>query len=221
VDSYYQQIGRAGRDGEAARAVMFYRPEDLSRTRRFATHRADEELLDRAYSALRDGPTPFTELRERLGSGRALTRALNLLVQAGVVISGPDGYVRTAASVEEAVARAVEVADTAERVDLTRVEMMRSYAEGTDCRRRMLLGYFADHLAHRCGNCDLCWHDAVGDTRTGSPAIPVDAVVSHREWGRGVVLDGDADRLVVLFDDYGYRTLDLEVVRANNLLETA
>jgi ATP-dependent DNA helicase RecQ len=222
VDSYYQQIGRAGRDGGEARAVMFYRPEDLSRTKRFATHRADEDLLRRAYSALRqDASTPFTELRAELGSGRALTRALNLLVQSGAVSSASDGYARTAASTSEAVARAVEVAAAAERVDLTRVEMMRSYAEGTGCRRQMLLGYFGDHLAHRCGNCDLCWHDAGDDTRNGEPAIAVDTVVSHREWGRGVVLDGDADRLVVLFDDYGYRTLALEVVRAGNLLDTA
>jgi ATP-dependent DNA helicase RecQ len=42
--------------------------------------------------------------------------------------------------------------------------------------------------------------------------------VEHREWGRGVVLDGDSERLVVLFDEHGYRTLDLEVVRSSGLL---
>ncbi len=29
VDAYYQEIGRAGRDGEPAEAILFYRPEDL------------------------------------------------------------------------------------------------------------------------------------------------------------------------------------------------
>src|SRR4029078_2717079 len=30
IDSYYQEIGRAGRDGKQARALLFFRPEDLN-----------------------------------------------------------------------------------------------------------------------------------------------------------------------------------------------
>lgn len=45
LDSYYQQVGRAGRDGEAAPALLFYRPEDLSLARFFTAHHPHEELL--------------------------------------------------------------------------------------------------------------------------------------------------------------------------------
>jgi ATP-dependent DNA helicase RecQ len=220
IDSYYQQIGRAGRDGDPARAVMFYRAEDLSRTRRFATHHADEDLLQRVHSALDDGtPKRLKRLRAELGGGRSITQAVNLLVQSGSVIAGGNGYVGTSGSVAEAVERARDVAKGAERVDLTRIEMMRAYAEGGDCRRQRLLGYFGDHLPHGCGNCDRCWEEDRGAAQDIQPAVAVDTVVEHREWGRGVVLDGDANRLVVLFDDYGYRAMDLDVVRANGLLE--
>jgi ATP-dependent DNA helicase RecQ len=148
-----------------------------------------------------------------------VTQAVNLLVRSGCLLAGRAGYERTAVSTPEAVARARSIAASAERVDLTRMEMMRSYAEGGGCRRQTLLGYFGDHLPQRCGNCDLCWGDDGGGTRVDEPAIAADTVVEHPEWGRGVVLDGDSDRLVVLFDDYGYRTLDLDVVRSGGLLE--
>ncbi len=42
VDSYYQEIGRAGRDGEPAEAVLFYRTEDLGLRRFFAGGGDDE-----------------------------------------------------------------------------------------------------------------------------------------------------------------------------------
>jgi ATP-dependent DNA helicase RecQ len=45
------------------------------------------------------------------------------------------------------------------------------------------------------------------------PALPVDTALQHREWGPGVVIGGDADRITVLLDDYGYRTLSVESVR--------
>jgi ATP-dependent DNA helicase RecQ len=42
VDSYYQEVGRAGRDGEPAEAVLFYRTEDLGLRRFFAGGGDDE-----------------------------------------------------------------------------------------------------------------------------------------------------------------------------------
>jgi ATP-dependent DNA helicase RecQ len=53
VDSYYQQIGRAGRDGNDAYALLFYRPEDMRLPRFFTSGTTDDDLLARLGRALR------------------------------------------------------------------------------------------------------------------------------------------------------------------------
>src|SRR4029079_12314252 len=52
VDSYYQEMGRAGRDGAPARAVLFYRPEDLGLRRFFAAGMVDRDAMDKVARLL-------------------------------------------------------------------------------------------------------------------------------------------------------------------------
>ena len=48
--------------------------------------------------------------------------------------------------------------------------------------------------------------------------FPVETAVEHTEWGNGVVMRVEDDRLVVLFDEVGYKTLALAAVTENDLL---
>ncbi|OBF55362.1 RecQ family ATP-dependent DNA helicase [Mycolicibacterium monacense] len=224
LDSYYQQIGRAGRDGGDARVLLFYRAEDLGLARFFTTHRPDADLIEAVYRALdTDKPMRTKALRERLDAqGRRLTNAINLLESADAIRSTRKGFYSNGIPPRVAVEAAIEVVEARERVDRSRVEMMRGYAESRHCRRQFLLTYFGQPLPGPCGNCDRC-RDSEGATDAdagGQPAIPVDTAVSHREWGDGVVIGGDTDRVTVLFDDYGYRTLAMAAVTGKNLLTT-
>ncbi|OBH81027.1 recombinase RecQ [Mycobacterium scrofulaceum] len=222
LDSYYQQIGRAGRDGGGALALLFYRAEDLGLARFFSAGRPDEQQLEAVYSTL-DGsrPTRMKDLRGRLDvRGRALTNAVNLLEEAGTIRSTRRGFLRTRLPPDAAVADAVRAAGLRERVDLSRVEMMRGYAETDSCRRVFLLAYFGERLAGPCGNCDRCRAaERLEDVGMEQPALPMDTAVRHREWGPGVVIGGDRDRVTVLFDEFGYRTLSMAAVREHGLLE--
>jgi ATP-dependent DNA helicase RecQ len=42
--------------------------------------------------------------------------------------------------------------------------------------------------------------------------------VRHAEWGNGAVMSVESDRLTVLFDEVGYKTLSLRAIQDHNLL---
>jgi ATP-dependent DNA helicase RecQ len=228
LDSYYQAIGRAGRDGKPADVMLFYRPEDLALPKFFAGGLPDESALLAVVRVLHGhrGAMPATELAEATElSPTKLTRLVNLLEQAGAVRVGKDGriaYLTKGPKPADAVDRAIELAEAKQRVDRSRIEMIRGYAETTGCRRQFLLGYFGEELPRPCGNCDTCamGADAAPTTEpTGaSHAFRVNAAVVHEQWGTGVVMRVEDDRITVLFDQVGYKTLALHAVQAQGLL---
>jgi ATP-dependent DNA helicase RecQ len=225
LDSYYQQIGRAGRDGEPARIVLCYRPEDVHLQRFLTAAKAPEEALSEVMRALdrHHEPVRAAQLKDEVDASAAQrTRALNLLEQAGVVTTDAAGRL-SCADAEHTAARSVHeaagVAETHQRLIRSRLEMMRGYAETTGCRRQYLLGYFGEQLDSPCGNCDTC--DTGTARRRSSDAddeFPRNSSVRHTEWGHGVVMSVEQDRLTVMFDDEGYRMLSLPAIRAHNLL---
>jgi ATP-dependent DNA helicase RecQ len=204
-DSYYQEIGRAGRDGEPAEAILFYRPEDLGLRRFFAGGGgAGPEDVAAVADA---GTTDIDELMAQTGLSRArVTAALTAL---------DDGDAGEAPAV--AAARAHEEREARAQIQQSRVEMMRAYAEARGCRRQVLLGYFGEPLEQPCGNCDRCAAGPEESERPEEP-FPVHSRVRHRAWGEGQVMGYEGDTVTVFFDSAGYKTLALELVAAGDLL---
>jgi ATP-dependent DNA helicase RecQ len=61
---------------------------------------------------------------------------------------------------------------------------------------------------------------AAGAASEPAGVPPVGGVVRHRAWGAGTVLGYEGDRMTVLFDSVGYKTLSVGVVRERELLVT-
>lgn len=224
LDAYYQEIGRAGRDGEPATTALHYRSEDLG-LRRFFTRRSAGSALIRALrTAIAAHPgAQIRELADAVAKPiRSVTRVVNDLVDAGIVDT-TDGVrlVRpvTAAQATKAVREALE---SRERIADSRLAMMRSYAETTHCRRRVLLEYFGVDSPAWCDNCDRCEQrdaSAVAGDDADAAAAPVvmDQSVRHRDWGAGTVTGVEADRATIYFESEGYKVLSFSAIDSGAL----
>jgi ATP-dependent DNA helicase RecQ len=225
LDAYYQEIGRAGRDGEPAEAVLFYRAEDVGLRRFFSgTGQVEVDEIADVLDAVEhhDGPVDPAELQEETElSQTKLTTAVARLEEAGALEVLPSGEVALKPSGPEhsaAIRAAAEAAEKRRSLERSRVDMMRAYAEAYYCRRAQVLSYFGEPFTPPCGNCDNC------EAGHGVPDAPVDAPfavgarVAHPSWGEGVVQRYDDLAVVVLFDEVGYKSLALDVIAERGIL---
>jgi len=223
LDAYYQQVGRAGRDGGRADATLFHLPGDVGRRRFLASAlRPDETELCAILDALPSrAPVDIDVVAEATDhpAGR-IAAILPLLQDGGALTIEVGGQVRANATHDDdAIARALALADERRAIRSSRIEMMRAYAGSQTCRWTAILTYLGEPFEPPCETCDVC-DDGVGPTRNGGPFAPGDAVV-HASWGQGRVLRADADQVVVQFPTVGYRTLSTPLVVEERLLRPA
>jgi DNA topoisomerase-3 len=154
IEGYYQEIGRAGRDGQLARAFLLYSYADL-RTHEYFHRRGYPELdqLARVFSALSADPQPKVMLRDWLGMDLEIFEGAveKLLVHGGArrdmeghLSRGADGWQRPYQQQSEH--KLLEIQQILEFAD-----------KATGCRMVRLVRHFGDRDDDQpCGICDVC-----------------------------------------------------------------
>ncbi|HET6170012.1 MAG TPA: ATP-dependent DNA helicase RecQ [Terracidiphilus sp.] len=162
LDAYYQEIGRSGRDGKPAEAVLFFRARDIGAQQyKTGSGSVDTRELESVVSALsdHDNRADPKELSREIGiSSRKLTNIVHKLEEVGVARKLDSGEIQVATrqSLPEITEAAAEQQESYKQLRKRCLEEMREYAETRACRRAMLLRHFGEEYAGPCGNCDRC-----------------------------------------------------------------
>ncbi len=202
LEAYYQEAGRAGRDGLPADAILFYAAKDAGLHEgliRSDTPVSEQIRSVHAYLKEQGASVTLTEIETATQlSSTQIRVALEQLENIDAIVRDHESYDRLRVEVRPLTGSALRQLEVdnerRRRYKLDLLGRMLDYAQTIECRRRVLLGHFGDHYTpgevplEQC--CDVCAARAAGQTVRGPAQAEAPAgELSRAERAALVVLD--------------------------------
>lgn len=153
---YYQEIGRAGRDGQPSYIILFYNPED---------RKLPEAFIEGGRPAIKKYERVINAVKSELLGERDLMKRTNLkqyqikvikddLIEQGIIREVMIGKSKKYEFVPDSQPLNTKAFEELRNAKLADLENMIAYVETDKSRMKFLCDYLGDNLNHTFNNCD-------------------------------------------------------------------